>query len=122
MMLNDNITTAISNTIRYIGNKPSYTPQIGDTIYNFEENKYLVYTKENTWIDVANSIEQTYTKDELVKSNSIWVILYEKLCFDYPNKVNEFYTMLKLYEEDYEKTCVAIISSLGENDDKNGIW
>lgn len=66
----------------------------------------------------------SYVKDELVKKDGtvIYVLLYEKLCNQYPDKVKDFTSLLKLYEEDYEKTCVAIISSLGENDDKNDIW
>jgi len=66
----------------------------------------------------------SYVKDELTKKDGtvIYVLLYEKLCNQYPDKVKDFVSLLKLYEEDYEKTCIAIISSLGENDDKNGIW
>ena len=67
---------------------------------------------------------RSYTRDELTKKGGtvIYVLLYEKLCIEYPDKVKDFVSLLKLYEEDYEKTCVAIISSLGENDDKNDIW
>ena len=95
----------LNQALTYIGTSPSKSPNKGEMYYNKSKNKMYVYNG-TTWFEAYNVID--------TDSDSIYVRLYEEQCANYPDRVDEFYNILMLCNEDYRQACLIIENSLLE--------
>ena len=91
----DNVSSIVCNdpTIRtYITNSTYSTPSI-----NLQKSN-------GQWI----SVDDLVTKQECLSTDFLWESLFLAICNENPKSAPEYMTMLKLYNNDYKQTVLAI--------------
>lgn len=83
---------------------PIHMPSVGEIRYDAITNKYLIYNNNGNWIDF----------DINKHTKSPYELVFNDLCIKYPEKSEEFITLLKLNNNDYRITCHIIETNLLE--------
>lgn len=69
-------------------------------------NPYMTYLSRPSQNDVI-SVDDIVTKSDLTE-NFLWQALFKAICDRDPDKMPDYMTTFKLYNEDYKNTVIAI--------------
>jgi len=99
-----NVSSSNDYDYSYISTTSASTPNWSQIATNI--NPYMTYLTRPRQNDII-SVDDIVTKSDLTE-DFLWQALFKAICDRDPDKMPDYMTTFKLYNEDYKNTVIAI--------------